>query len=139
MVPGFARVLLVSHRPNVCLQIRLSIDSQPYLVVVGEAATYAGALAIGAGETIDFIVVDVAADDEGALDHISDLVHVTKHVLVVSDICEETLFTCIRRAGAVDLVPREQVVAAIMRCLDHDRKEHELRIYNLYGGLAKSE
>ena len=122
MVPGCARVLLVSHRPHVCAQLRLSIDSQPDLVVVGEAATYAEALAIAAGETPEFIVVDVAADDEGALDHISDLIHVTKHVLVVSDICEETLFNCVRRAGAMDLVPREQVVAAIIRCLDHDRQ-----------------
>ena len=139
MVPGCARVLLVSHRPNVCVQVRLSIDNQPGLVLVGEAADYAGALAIAAAETIDLVVVDVAADDEGALDHISDLVHATKHVLVVSDICEETLFTCIKRAGAVDLVPRGQVVAALMRCLDQDRKELEQRIYSLYKALAEPE
>jgi hypothetical protein len=94
-------------------------------------------LAIAADETIDFIVVDVAADDEGALDYISDLVHATKHLLVVSDICEEALFNCVRRAGAVALVPRGQVVEAIMRCLDHDRKDLELRIYNLYKALAE--
>jgi len=121
------------------VQVRLSIDNQPDLVLVGEAADYAGALAIAAAETIDFVVVDVAADDEGALDHISDLVHATKHVLVVSDICEETLFSCIKRAGAVDLVPRGQVVAALMRCLDHDRKELEQRIYSLYKALAEPE
>src|SRR5215470_17520961 len=119
MVTGSTKVLLISHRPHVCVQVRLSIDSQPDLVVVGEAANYAGALAIAAAESPDFIVVDVAADDEGGLDHISDLVHVTKHVLVISDICEEALMNCVRRAGATDLVPRGQVVAAIMRCLDH--------------------
>jgi len=58
-------------------------------------------------------------------------------VLVVSDICEETLFNCVKRAGAVDLVPRGQVVSAIMRYLDHDRKDLELRIYNLYKALAE--
>src|SRR5262245_32274768 len=123
MVTSCTKVLLVSHRPHICAQVRRSIDSQPDLVVVGEAATYAGALAIAAGETPEFIVVDVAADDEGALDHISGLAHVAKHVLVISDICEETLFNCVRQAGAMDLVPRGQVVAAITRCLDRDREE----------------
>src|SRR5262245_54962470 len=118
-----ATVLLVSHRPHVCAQVRLSIESETGLVVIGEAGNYVSALAIAAVESPDFIVVDVAADDEGGLDHISDLVQVTKHVLVTSDICEETLLNCVRQAGAVDLVPRGQVVAAIMRCLDHDREE----------------
>jgi DNA-binding NarL/FixJ family response regulator len=80
------------------------------------------ALAIAAIESPDFIVVDVAVDDDAGLDHISDLVQVAKHVLVISDICEETLINCVRQAGATDLVPREQVVAAIMRRLGPHRE-----------------
>jgi DNA-binding NarL/FixJ family response regulator len=117
------KVLLVSHRPDVCAQVRLSIENRPGLVVVGEAANYAKALAIAAVETPDFIVIDVAADDEGALDHISDLVYATKRVLVVSDICEKTMLNCVRRAGATDLVPRARVVEVIMRSLCHDPEE----------------
>jgi|SRR5215471_8886535 len=115
MVTGCAKVLLVSRRPHICAQVRLSLESGPGLVVVGEAGNYVSALAIAAAERPDFIVVDVEADDERGLDHISDLVRVTKHVLVIADICEETMLKRVRRAGATDLVPREQVVAAIMK------------------------
>src|SRR5215472_7261330 len=130
MVSGWATVLLVSHRPHICEQVRLSVESAPGLVFVGEAGNYANALEIAAVEGPDFIVVDVAVDDDGGLDHISQLVQVTKHVLVISDICEETLMNCVRRAGATDLVPREQVVDAIVRRLDPERE----RIATLTGG-----
>src|SRR5215831_20309327 len=118
MVTGCAKVLLVSRRPHICAQVRLSVERAPGLIVVGEAGNYISALAIAAVDRPDFIVVDVAAEDEGGLDHISDLVRVTKHVLVISDICEQTMLNCVRRAGAKDLVPREQVVAAIMKRIE---------------------
>jgi len=121
MVISESKVLLISHRPHVRAQLRLLIESQPGLVVVGEVGNYAGALAIAAVETPEFIVADVAADDEGALDHISDLVQATKHMFVVSDICEETLLNYVKRAGARDLVPKEHLVVAIRRHLDPHR------------------
>ena len=118
-----AKVLLVGSRPYVCAQVRLSIERRPDLVVVGEASNYVGALAIAEVESPDFIVVDVAADDEGTLDYVSDLVPAAKHVLVISDICEETMLNCVRQYGAADLVPREQIAGAIIRWLNHDKKE----------------
>ena len=110
-----ATVLLVSHRPHVCAQVRLSIESETGLVVIGEAGNYVSALAIAAVESPDFIVVDVAADDEGGLDHISDLVQVTKHVLVTSDICEETLLNCVRQAGAANTIKGTMLLRVTIR------------------------
>jgi DNA-binding NarL/FixJ family response regulator len=102
----------------VAAQVRLAIENRPDVVVVGEAANYVGALAIAAIETPDFIVVDLAEDDECAMDHIPDLVRATTNVLVVADICDEALLDRARRLGATDLVPREAVVGAITTRLD---------------------
>jgi len=118
MAAGCCTVLLVGHRPHVCAQVRLAIESRTDLVVVGEAANYAGALAIAAIENPEVIVVDVAEDDECALDHIPDLVRAADNVLAISDICDEAIRDRARRLGATDLVPREAVVTAITRCFD---------------------
>ena len=118
MAAGCCTVLLVGHRPHVCAQVRLAIESRTDLVVVGEAANYAGALAIAAIENPEVIVVDVAEEDECALDHIPDLVRAADNVLVISDICDEAIRDRARRLGAADLVPREAVVTAITRHFD---------------------
>ena len=118
MAAGCCKVLLVGHRPHVCTQVRLAIESRTDLVVVGEAANYLGAVAIAAIETPDFIVVDLAEDDVCAIDHIPDLVRATTSVLVVSDICDDALLDRAQRLGATDLVPREAVVGAITSRLD---------------------
>jgi DNA-binding NarL/FixJ family response regulator len=118
MAAGCCKVLLVGHRPHVRTQVRLAIESRTDLVVVGEAANYLGAVAIAAIETPDFIVVDLAEDDECAIDHIPDLVRATNNVLVLSDICDGALLDRARRLGATDLVPREAVVGAITSRLD---------------------
>ena len=115
--------MLVSERADLSAQVRLRIESRPDLVVVGEAENYAGALSIAAAEKPDFIVVDVGADHDGALDHISDLVQATKHVLIVSDIGEETNLSRLKQKGAVGLVPLAQIVEAIIRWLEQDKDE----------------
>jgi len=123
LVVGGTKILLVSGRPHLSAQARLRIESRRDLVVVGEAENYARALSIAAAEKPDFIVVDVGADDDGALGHISDLVQATKHVLIVSDIGEETTLSRLKQKGVVGLVPREQLVGAIIRWLEHDKDE----------------
>lgn len=117
MVIGGTKVLLVGRSPHVCAELRLRIENRRSLVVVGEARNYASGLSIAAVETPDFIVVDLASDDEGAVQHISDLVHATRHLLVVSDTCQGTMLESVKRMGC-DLVPREQIVAAILKRLD---------------------
>jgi DNA-binding NarL/FixJ family response regulator len=118
MAAGCCKVLLVGHRPHVCTQVRLAIESRTDLVVVGEAANYLGAVAIAAIENPDFIVVDLAKDDECAVDHIADLVGAANNVLVVSDICDDALHDQVVAEGAKDLVPREELVGAITTRLD---------------------
>jgi DNA-binding NarL/FixJ family response regulator len=102
----------------VCAQVRLAIENLPDLVVVGEAPkNYVGALAIAEIECPDLIVVDAVGDDDCAVDHIPDLVGAAGNVLVISDDCDEAMWERVRRMGAMDLVPREQVVPAVTRRL----------------------
>jgi DNA-binding NarL/FixJ family response regulator len=122
MVISGTRVLLVSHPSHLCAQLRLSIESHPGLRLVGEASTYSEALALASAETLDLIVVDVGATDRTALDFISKLVPLAKHVLVVSDVTEQEILPTVREADAVDLVPREQLLQSIKRRLDLDRQ-----------------
>jgi DNA-binding NarL/FixJ family response regulator len=115
MAAGCCKVVLVGHRPHVCVQVRLAIERRSDLIVVGEAANYAGALAIAAGEAPDFIVVDLAADDDAAVDHIADLVQACRHVVVVSDAGDDEMLDRVMRAGVTDVVPREEAVKAITK------------------------
>src|SRR5215469_1118486 len=123
MAARCSKVLLVGHRPHVCAQVRLAIEGQADLVVTGETANYVGAVEIAAIETPDFIVVDLAEDDECAANHVPDLVRAANSVVVISDIGNEAIRDRMIRAGATDLVPLEEVVAAITRQLDRDGQD----------------
>jgi chemotaxis response regulator CheB len=113
------KVIIVSELGTLRARLRLRLDSQPWVIVKGETRTHLEALAVAASERPEVILVDAAMDEGRALDHITELLRVADHILVVAgayDSPEPVLLTSI---GTKDVVIEAMVCDAINEIYGH--------------------
>ena len=77
------RVLLIDDHVVMRVGLRLVIESQPGLTVVGEAANRADALQITAREQPDIILLDLDLGDEKGIDLLPDLLSAAKEARII--------------------------------------------------------
>jgi two-component system, NarL family, nitrate/nitrite response regulator NarL len=104
------RVLLIDDHLVMRMGLRMVIDNQPGLTVVGEAANRAEALQIATREPSDIILLDLDLGDENGIDFLPDLLAAAKgaRVIVLTGLRNLEEYRHAVRLGAMGLVLKEQ-------------------------------
>lgn len=122
-LPSPIRVFIVDDHAVLRTGLRLFLESQPGLSVVGEAVTYAEALAAAADTQPDVLVLDLDLGGESAVDGIPALLTVAPQarVLVLTGLRDPYLHRQAVRLGARGLVLKEKAVGVLLQAI---RKVH---------------
>ena len=113
------RVLLIDDHVVMRVGLRLVIESQPGLTVVGEAANRADALQIAAREQPDIILLDLDLGDEKGIDLLPDLLSAAKgaRVIVLTGLRDPEEYRRAVRLGAMGLVLKEQAFGVLAQAI----------------------
>jgi DNA-binding NarL/FixJ family response regulator len=114
------RVLLIEDHSVVRAALRLLIESRQGLLVIGEAATQADALALAAREQPDIILLDLDLGAENGLDLLPKLLAATGHarVLILTGLREVEEHRQAIRQGAMGLVLKEQAPEVLLKAIE---------------------
>lgn len=112
-------VLIVDDHAFLRMGLRLFLESQPELAVVGEAATCTEALAIAASAQPDVIVLDLDFNGESAIDGIPDLLAIAPEarVLILTGVRDPNLHRQAVHLGAVGLVLKENAAEVLLQAI----------------------
>ena len=114
------RVLLVDDHDLVRTGLRMVLERHPDLVVVGEAANRADALAVAAHERPDIILLDLDLGGASSLDFLPDLLaaaHGGRVILVTGVRAPEQHYRAIQ-LGAMGLVLKEQATDVLVEAIE---------------------
>jgi len=113
------RVLLIDDHVVMRVGLRLVIENQPGLTVVGEAANRADALQIAAREQPDIILLDLDLGDEKGIDLLPDLLSAAKgaRVIVLTGLRDPEEYRRAVRLGAMGLVLKEQAFGVLAQAI----------------------
>jgi DNA-binding NarL/FixJ family response regulator len=111
---------LIEEHAMVRAGLRLLIESWPGLVVVGEAATHAEALALAACEQPDVILLDLDLGAENGLDLLPKLRAAAGHarVLILTGVRAVEAHRQAIRQGAMGLVLKEQAPDVLFKAIE---------------------
>jgi len=113
-------VLLVDDHRILCAGVRMLLESQPGMVVIGEASCRASALAMAAREQPDLILFDLDLGGEMALDCIPDLLAAAHkaRVLILTGMRDPELHCQAVRLGAMGLVLKEKAAEVLLQAVE---------------------
>jgi DNA-binding NarL/FixJ family response regulator len=113
------RVLLIDDHTLVRACLCMLIESQPGLMVVGEAAAPPDALAAAVREHPDIILLDLDLGDANGLDLIPSLRSAVPeaHVMVLTGVRDPEIHRYAVRLGAVGLVPKENATDVLFQAI----------------------
>ena len=113
------RVLLVDDHVVMRMGLRMVIESQPGLTVVGEAANRAEALRIALRERFDIILLDLDLGDENGIDILPDLLDADKEarVIVLTGLRDSMEYRRAMRLGVMGLVLKEQALEVLVQAI----------------------
>lgn len=114
------RILLVDDHPIVRAGLRMLIQSQPGLEVVGEASNRDEALLLTDSKQPDIIMLDLNLGNEQAVDFIPDLLALASQarVLILTGISDQEVHLKAARLGAMGVVMKEQPDARIIQAIE---------------------
>jgi two-component system nitrate/nitrite response regulator NarL len=114
------RVLLIDDHVVMRTGLRLVIESQPGLLVVGEARNRAEALQIAEREQPDIILLDLDLGDESGLAFLPDLLDTAPgaRVIVLTGIDDVQEYRRAVRLGALGLVLKEQALGVLVQAIE---------------------
>ena len=114
------RILLVDDHAVVRSGLRLLIDSQPGLQVVGEAANTAEALAIAAREQPDIILLDLDMAGDNGLDLLPKFLSAERpaRVIILTAVCDPEEHYHAMRLGASGLVLKEKAAEIVIKAIE---------------------
>src|SRR5438132_7173997 len=117
--PQSIRVLIVDDHGIVRAGLRMLLESQPGLTVVGEAATCAEALALATGEQPDVIVLDLDLGMENAIESIPTLLSAVPEarILVLTGVRDPEAHREAVRRGAMGLVLKEHAAETLLEAI----------------------
>ena len=115
------RVVLVDDHNLVRAGLRVLIEQQRTLYVVGEAETAAAALHLVASEQPDVVVLDLDLGGESGVDLIPKLQAVASHarILVLTGVVLPEKHRQAIRLGAVGLVQKAQAFDVLVQAIQH--------------------
>jgi len=113
-------VLLIEDHAVVRAGLRLLLESRPGLVVVGEAANHADALALATREQPDVILLDLALGAENGLDLLPRLLTAAgrARVLILTGVVDVEDHRQAIRRGAMGLVLKEQAPEVLLKAIE---------------------
>jgi len=99
--------------------LRMLLESQPGITVVGEASTCADALALATGTQPDVIVLDLDLGGENAVQSIPTLLRATPdtRILVLTGVRDPEVHRQAIRHGALGLVCKEKAVETLLQAI----------------------
>lgn len=113
------RVLLIDDHAVVRAGLRMLLESQPGLIVVGEAANRSEALA-AARERPDIILLDLVLAEGSGLDFLPELLDVAEgaRVLILTAVHDSEVHRRAIRLGAMGLVPKEEGAEILLKAIE---------------------
>ena len=117
--PQSIRVLIVDDHGIMRAGLRMLLESQPGITVVGEASTCADALALATGTQPDVIVLDLDLGGENAVQSIPTLLRATPdtRILVLTGVRDPEVHRQAIRHGALGLVCKEKAVETLLQAI----------------------
>src|SRR5262245_35449750 len=117
--PQSIRVLIVDDHGIMRAGLRMLLESQPGMTVVGEASTCADALALATGTQPDVIVLDLDLGGENAVESIPTLLHTAPEarILVLTGVRDPEVHRQAIRHGALGLVVKEKAVETLLQAI----------------------
>jgi DNA-binding NarL/FixJ family response regulator len=114
------RVLLIDDHAVVRTGLRMLLESQPGLSVVGEAANRGEALTIAAQLRPDILLLDLDLGEDNGLDFLPDLLAAApgSHVLVLTGVQDPETHQRAIHLGAVGLVLKERAAGVLLRAIE---------------------
>jgi two-component system nitrate/nitrite response regulator NarL len=118
------RVLIVDDHQLVRTGLRMLIESQPEMKMVGQAGNGAEALALAASEKPNLILLDIDLGDENGLDFLTELLQTATdaRVLVLTGVKDVETHRRAARLGAAGLVLKEHAAEILLKAI---RKVHQ--------------
>ena len=117
--PPSVRVLIVDDPGIMRAGLRMLLESQPGLMVVGDASTCADALALATGTQPDVIVLDLDLGGENAVESIPTLLRTAPdtRILVLTGVRDPEVHRQAIRHGAMGLVFKEKAVETLLQAI----------------------
>ncbi len=133
------RVLLIDHLDMIRAGLRLLIEADPDIKIVGEAATYPDALTIASREKPDVILLDLIMGNENGLDYIPKFMNVSSHsgIIILTALQDPDVHQRAVEFGAMGLVGKEKSPETLILAI---KKVHQGEVWlnrTLIGNLLK--
>jgi two-component system response regulator DegU len=114
------RVLIIDDHALVRTALRMLLESQPEVVVVGEAGRFEDALNTANREQPDIILLDLDLGDVNGMDLLPQLLTVAPkaRVVVLTGVRDPEVHRRAVRLGAVGLVLKEQAAEVLLQAID---------------------
>ncbi len=122
------RILIVDDHQLVQTGLRMLIESQPEMTVVGKAHTGAEALTLAADMKPDLILLDIDLGGENGLDLLPELRRIAAdaRVLILTGLTDENSHRQAVRLGAAGLVLKQNAAEVLLKAI---RKVYEGEIW----------
>lgn len=114
------RILIVDDHAVVRTGLRMLIESQPALTMVGEASNRTHALAIATREQVDVILLDLDLGQDNGLDLLPELLaaNPAARVILLTGVRDPDLHHRAVRLGAMGVVLKEQAAEVLVQAIN---------------------
>ena len=131
------RILIVDHHRLVGTGLRMLIESEPGMKVVGKACNRSDALALAASKKPNLILLDIDLGSENGLDFLPELRETARNarVLILTGVKDTETHRRAARLGAAGLVLKEHTAEVLFKAI---KKVHQGEVWldrSMIGGL----
>ena len=114
------RILIIDDHAVVRAGLRMLIDQNPAMKVIGVAGNRSEALALAASEQPNMIILDILLGDEDGLTFLPELREVTRNarVLVLTGLRSSESQRRAIRAGAMGIVLKEHAAEVLIKAIN---------------------
>ena len=122
------RILIVDDHLLVRTGLRMLIDNEPDMTVVGQAATRAEAITLAKTEQPNLVLLDIDLGNENGLDFLSEFTEMVPgvHVLVLTGLRDIDSHRRAARLGAAGLVLKEHAADVLLKAI---KKIHQGEVW----------
>jgi two-component system nitrate/nitrite response regulator NarL len=113
-------ILLVDDHAMIRSALRLLIEKQPEMIIVGEASNREEALTLTASEQPEIILLDLYLGAESGMDLIPELLAVSEisRIIVLTAVTEDTIWRQAIQKGAMGVVCKEASADFLLRAIE---------------------